>query len=82
MVRLDKESKQCLSEAAELRHLSGSDYVRAVTVPQAKREVQAARWQVVTLTPEEQLSFWNALNEPPELTPAQRRLGSAMRGDG
>ncbi len=80
MVRLDGESKQCLAEAAELRHVSLSDYVRAVTIPQARREVRAAREQVIALTPEEQLSFWNALSEPPKLTPAQRRLASAMRG--
>ena len=36
MVRLDKESKQCLAEAANLRHVSVSDYVRTVTVPQAR----------------------------------------------
>src|SRR5277367_1788828 len=81
MVRLDSESKQSLAEAAELRHLSVSDYVRAVTVPQAKREVRAAREQVVALTPEEQLLFWAALNEAPKLTAAQRRLGSVMRGE-
>jgi uncharacterized protein (DUF1778 family) len=81
MVRLDDESKQCLAEAAGLRQLSVSDYVRAVTVPQAKREVRAAREQMLVLTPEEQLSFWVALNEVPKLTAAQRRLGSVMRGE-
>jgi uncharacterized protein (DUF1778 family) len=81
MVRLDHESRRCLADAADLRHVSVSDYVRAVTVPQARREVRAARQQVIALTPVEQLSFWNALNETPKLTPAQRRLGSAMRGE-
>ena len=81
MVRLDAESKQFLAEAAELRRVSISDYVRAVTVPQARREVYAAREQVIALTPEEQLAFWNALNETPKLTPAQRRLGAIMRGE-
>ena len=80
MVRLDQESKQCLAEAANLRHVSVSDYVRTVTVPQARREIRAASQQVIALTPEEQLSFWNALSETPKLTPAQRRLGAAMRG--
>ena len=80
MVRLDNESKQCLVEAAGLRHVSVSDYVRTVTVPQARREVRAAGEQVIALTPEEQLSFWNALNETPKLTAAQRRLGAVMRG--
>jgi len=81
MVRLDNESKQCLADAADLRGISVSDYVRTVTVPQARREVRAAGQQVIALSPEEQLSFWNALNESPRLTPAQRRLGSVMRGE-
>jgi len=80
MVRLDEESKHCLAEAANLRHVSVSDYVRTVTVPQARREVRAALEQVIAMTPEEQLAFWNALNETPKLAPAQRRLGSMMRG--
>ena len=45
MVRLDEQSKHCLTEAAGLRHISVSDYVRTVTVPQAKREIQAAQEQ-------------------------------------
>ena len=81
MVRLDEESKRCLAEAANLRHVSVSDYVRAVTVPQARRELRAASAQVIAMTPEEQLAFWNALNEAPRLSPAQRRLGSIMRGE-
>jgi uncharacterized protein (DUF1778 family) len=80
MVRLDSESKRCLTEAAGLRRVSVSDYVRTVTVPQARREVLAAGEQVIAMTSEEQLSFWKALNDPPKLTPAQRRLGATMRG--
>ena len=81
MVRLDEESKECLSRAAKLRGISLSDYVRAVTVPQARREVQAAQEQTISLTPEEQLAFWKALAEPAKLTEAQRRLGAIMRGE-
>jgi uncharacterized protein (DUF1778 family) len=80
MVRLDEESKRCLAEAASLRHVSVSDYVRTVTVPQARREVLAAGEQVIAMTADEQLAFWNALNETPRLTPAQRRLATMMRG--
>ena len=80
MVRLDDDSKRCLAEAAGLRRVSVSDYVRTVTVPQARREVRAAGEQTIAMTPEEQLSFWNALNETPKLTAAQRRLGAIMRG--
>jgi uncharacterized protein (DUF1778 family) len=81
MVRLDDESKEFLAQAARLRRISVSDYVRAVTVAQARREVLAAREQVICLTPDEQLEFWNALNESPRLTEAQRRLGALMRGE-
>src|SRR5437879_442139 len=82
MVRLDEESKAFLAQAAELRRISVSDYVRAVTVAQARKEVLAAREQTVALSPEEQLAFWNALSEPPQLTDAQRQLGSVIRGEG
>ena len=81
MVRLDEESKAFLAQAAELRRISVSDYVRAVAVVQARKEVLAAREQTIALSPEEQLAFWNALSEPPQLTDAQRQLGSVMRGE-
>jgi uncharacterized protein (DUF1778 family) len=61
MVRLDEDSKRCLAEAARLRQVSVSDYVRAVTVPQARREVRAAGEQIIAMTPEEQLACCNAL---------------------
>ena len=79
MVRLDAESKRAI-EAAALRRISVSDYVRTVTVPQAEREVSAACDNIIRLTPEEQLALWTALNEPPKLTAAQRKLGAMMRG--
>jgi uncharacterized protein (DUF1778 family) len=79
MVRLDEESRAFLTQAARLRRISVSDYVRNVAVPQAKKEVLAAREQTIALTPEEQRAFWNALNEAPKLTDAQQRLGALMR---
>ncbi|HUY33108.1 MAG TPA: DUF1778 domain-containing protein [Pirellulales bacterium] len=81
MVRLDSDSKDCLVRAAHLRRISVSDYVRAVTVAQARREALAAEEQVIALTPEEQLAFWEALNRPVELTSAQKRLGALVRGE-
>ncbi|HEX3654463.1 MAG TPA: DUF1778 domain-containing protein [Pirellulales bacterium] len=81
IVRLDRESKQLLADAAELRQLSISEYVRTVTVPQAKREIRAAREQVLALTPGEQQLFWTALGGAPKLTAAQHRLGAVMRGE-
>jgi uncharacterized protein (DUF1778 family) len=56
-VRLDAESKAYLVAAARLRGISVSDYVRLVVVPQAQKEVHAAREQTIALTPEEQLAF-------------------------
>ncbi len=81
MVRLDADSKRSLEQAAELRHISVSDYVRTVMVPQAQREVSAARESVIRLTPDEQLALWTALSEPPRLTAAQKRVGALMRGE-
>jgi uncharacterized protein (DUF1778 family) len=82
MVRLDAESKQVLTDAAELRRISVSDYVRTVTIAQARREVASARDQTILLTPDEQLAFWQALQAAPKLTPAQKRLAALMRGEG
>ena len=82
MVRVDAESKQALTAAAELRRISVSDYVRTVTVAQARREVASARDQTILLTPDERLAFWQALRTPPKLTPAQKRLAALMRGKG
>lgn len=80
MVRLDKTSKAAIVRAAKLRRISVSDYVRTVTVAQARREVDAASTQTITLTADEQLAFWNALNDVPVLSPAQRKLADIMRG--
>jgi uncharacterized protein (DUF1778 family) len=79
MVRLDEESKAYLVQAAKLRQMSVSDYVRTVTVSQARREVESADQQTIRLSPSEQLEFWKALNKPPRLTPAQKRLGKMIR---
>lgn len=80
MVRMDNDSKRVLSEAAELRGISISDYVRTVTVAQARREVSSAQEQTILMTPAEQLAFWQALQAPVKLTAAQKRLGKLVRG--
>ncbi|MFN5744180.1 MAG: DUF1778 domain-containing protein, partial [Planctomyces sp.] len=77
---LDSESKQALTDAAELRRISVSDYVRTVTVAQARREVASAREQTVLLSPDAQGAFGGARHPPPKLTPAKTRLGAIMRG--
>lgn len=78
MVRLDEDSKNVLAQAAQLRRTSVSDYVGAVTVGQARREVASAQERTIVLTPDEQLAFWRALEPPAKPTPAQRRLAKLM----
>jgi len=81
MVRLDKDSKEALAQAASLRRISISDYVRLVTVPQARKELSTARDQTISLSPAEQVAFWTALQNATTLTPAQKSLGKIMRGE-
>jgi uncharacterized protein (DUF1778 family) len=81
MVRLDAESKALVASAAELRKVSVSDYVRSIVVGQARRELAAAGTNVISMTPEEQIEFWQALSKPPKLTKAQKHLGKIMRGE-
>jgi len=81
MVRLDEDSKDVLSRAAVLRRISVSDYVRQVTVTQARKEVNAASDQTISMTPDEQLAFWSALSTPAKLTATQKKLGKVMRGE-
>lgn len=81
MVRLDPVSKRLLTRAAQLRRISVSDYVRQVTVTQARKEVDASASRSISMTAAEQLEFWNALHEPVKLTAAQKKLGKAMRGE-
>jgi uncharacterized protein (DUF1778 family) len=79
-VRMDAAGKAAIVQAAKLRRISLSDYVRTVTVAQARREVEAAPGQTIVMSPDEQLTFWMALKEVPVLTAAQRKLGDLMRG--
>lgn len=81
MVRLDAASKTVIAQAAELRRISLSDYVRTITVAQAHREVASAREATLVLSPDEQLAFWKALQQSPPLTLAQKQLGATMRGE-
>ncbi len=81
VVRIDDDGKLLLTQAAELRGISVSDYVRTVMVSQARREIGAASQQTMTLTPDEQLQFWTALQQEPRLTSAQCKLSAVMRGE-
>jgi len=81
MVRLDEESKVLLTAAAELRCISVSDYFRSIVIGQATRELAAAQAHSIAMTPDEQLSFWNALKnaEAKPFTKAAR-CNHARRG--
>ena len=79
--RLDSDSKRVIEEAARLRQVGLSDYIRLVLVPSARREVEQSKRQVLHLTPDEQERFWQALQAPAKPTEAQRELGKLMRGD-
>jgi uncharacterized protein (DUF1778 family) len=79
--RLDPKSKQAIAQAARLRHVSLSDYVRSVLVSTAKREVEQAKKSVLQMTAAEQERFWMALQAPVKLTKSQSKLGKIMQGD-
>ncbi len=79
--RLDLKSKRTVVQAAKLRHVGLSDYVRLVLVSTAKKEVEQAKNQVLQMTADEQERFWLALQAPVKPTKAQRKLGKIMRGD-
>src|SRR5687767_9468812 len=74
MVRVDAAAKHVVARAATLRGVSTSDYVRQVVVTQARREVEEARTRTMLLSPEDQLAFWRALQEPVTLTRRQIEL--------
>ena len=79
--RLDQKSKETITQAARLRHVGLSDYVRLVLVSTAKREVEQAKTQVLQMTADEQERFWMALQAPANLTKNQRKLGNIMQGN-
>lgn len=81
LVRLDRPSKKTITEAAHLRGVSTSDYVRSVVAAQARRDLQEANTRAIMLSAEDQLAFWNALHEPVTLTDRQRALSKIMRGE-
>lgn len=79
--RLDRESKEIIVEAAALRHVGLSDYIRLVLVPEARREVEQSKHKTIRMTATEQETFWEALENPRKPTAAQKRLAKIMRGE-
>jgi uncharacterized protein (DUF1778 family) len=79
LVRFNRSAKSLVKQAADLRGLSISDYVRSRIVPLAKQDVDEAATGILRLPKEAQIAFWQALQHPPALTPAQRALGKLVR---
>jgi uncharacterized protein (DUF1778 family) len=79
-VRLDPANKNTIIEAAKLRNVGISDYIRLVLVPAAKREVELAKIQVIQMTADEQERFWQALQFTANPTDKQIELGKIMQG--
>lgn len=79
--RLSAEDKRAIQQAAALRRLAVSEYLRQVLVPLAKREVASAEHAVIELSDDEQLALWQALEAPAKLTKAQKKLARLMRGE-
>jgi len=65
--------------AAAARGLSVSDYVRTRILGLARQDVDEAETLVLRLPREAQLLFWQALQNPPAPSVAQRRLGQLVR---
>ncbi|MBW3600644.1 MAG: DUF1778 domain-containing protein [Planctomycetes bacterium] len=81
VIELDREAAACIAAAAKTRGVSVGDYVRDIAVNQARRDIRASEHDVIALTPEQQLELWKALQESPQLTDEQRRLGAIIRGE-
>ncbi|MBN2718933.1 MAG: DUF1778 domain-containing protein [Deltaproteobacteria bacterium] len=79
--RLDPDSKRAVEEAARLRHVGISDYIRLVLVQTAKREVEASEKRILQMTADEQERLWDALQASASPSPAQQKLGKIMQGD-
>jgi uncharacterized protein (DUF1778 family) len=79
LVRFDRSSKTLVQRAAAARGLSVSDYVRTRILSLARQDVAEAETQVLRLPREDQIVFWQALQQPRAPTAAQRRLGRLVR---
>jgi len=79
LVRFDRGGKTLVHRAAAARGLTISEYVRTRILSLARQDVTEAETQVLRLSREEQIVFWQALQNPPAPTAAQRRLGRLVR---
>lgn len=70
-IRCDQEVRQLLDKAAGYAHMSVSEFVLKNAVEQARAVVQFH--QAITLSPHDFTSFLNALDTPPQTSPALQR---------
>ena len=79
--RINSENKGLIVQAAKLREIPVSDYMRLVLIDQARKEVTSNEQRVLQLTAAEQIEFWNALDNPKSLTESQKELGKLIKGE-
>jgi uncharacterized protein (DUF1778 family) len=79
LVRFDRGGKTLVHRAAASRGLTVSEYVRTRILSLARQDVTEAQTQVLRLSREDQIVFWQSLQNPPAPTAAQRRLGRLVR---
>ena len=79
LVRFDSAGKSLVKRAAAIRGLSVSDYVRSRITTLARQDVEEADTGVLRLPREDQIAFWQALQNPPPPTDVQRELGALVR---
>lgn len=79
LVRFDSAGKTLVKRAAAVRGLNVSDYVRSRIIVLAQQDVEEAETGVLRLPREDQIAFWQALQNPPPPTEAQLRLGALVR---
>jgi hypothetical protein len=81
--RGDSKMPAVLAEAVEKLNLKPGQTIREVvngfTAELRLLDDQPMTETMICLAPEEQLAFWNALNEPVRLTKPQRQLGQLAR---
>lgn len=79
--RINPANKEIITQAAKLREIPVSDYIRTTVLEQAKKEVSSSKLNILQLTEAEQLSFWHVIDSEPKLSNSQKELGKLMRGE-
>lgn len=81
LVEIDDQSWQQLTLAAKVRGVSLSEHIGEILRSVSEEIHLSVTDNVAISNPDDQRIFLEALEENPELTPAQRKLGAMMRGE-